>query len=229
MKIKSLGLIIILVAVTIFFVWTSRTGQDLAFQRLKDNRSKIKEFVDRHYVPSLLAFIAMYIMTAFLLPGALILSVAAGFLFGVILGMIYINLATVIGGTLAFLSARYLIGGWVRHRFRDQLRLFNERIRDHSHNYMLSLRLIPLLPFFLINYLAGITGIPLKTFVWTTSVGALPGSFICTFAGQQLAHIKSPDDIFSWKAWIAFISLALFFLLPVLYDHLSTFLKPADR
>ena len=160
-------------------------------------------------------FVLIYIAAVALsIPGATILTLTAGFLFGFI-GVIYVNIGASAGAVLAFLAARYLIGDWVQRRYGEKLASFNKEIAENGYNYLLTLRFIPLFPFFLINIFAGLTRVPLTVFAWTTMVGILPGSFVYIYTGRQLGIIDKPGDILSWQIILAFVLLGLLVLSPV--------------
>jgi uncharacterized membrane protein YdjX (TVP38/TMEM64 family) len=147
--------------------------------------------------------------------------VASGFLFGVAAGAVYVNIASTSGAVLAFLCSRYLIGNWIQKRFSARLKSFNKEILRHGHNYLLFLRIVPIIPFFAVNYLAGITKIPLSKFIWTTVLGMLPGSVLFAYAGQRLGEIEQVRDLFSAEFIVAFSLLALFALLPVMVGFIK--------
>ena len=219
---KKKGVIIILIITVIGIIWFSGVNRYLTFERLKANRAFLSRFVNQHYIVSVLGFIALYIAVAFFLPGAIIMTLAAGFLYGTAMGAIYVNLGTTLGATMAFLASRYLMGNWVQNRFGEQLETFNKRIKKLGHHYLLTLRVIPIIPFFLVNLLAGLTTIHLRTFIWTTSLGVLPVSLVYTFLGEELGRINALDDLFSWKLAAAFLLLALFFSFPIFKDHFKS-------
>ena len=195
----------------------------LSFENLKKNTDTLQQFVGNDYVLSVIIFVVLYVMvTGFSIPGATILTLGAGFLFGAIFGTIYVNIGATTGAILAFIFSRYMMGGWVQNKYQDKLVKFNKELEANGYGYLLTLRFIPLFPFFLINILAGLTKIPLKTFIWTTSLGILPGSFVYAFAGSQLACcIDSPKDIISGRTLIAFLLLGTFALLPVIVKHIK--------
>jgi len=193
----------------------------LTFENLKSHRELLLKYVEEHYFLSVTVFIVLFISTAFFVPAAVTLTIAAGFLFGVILGTVYVNIGSVIGSTLAFLSSRFLIGDWVQHRYRNRLKRFNDEVEKHGHNYLFTLRIVPVLPFFLVNYLSGLTKIPLKKFIFITAIGILPGSFVYAFAGRQIAKIENPNDILSPELLIAFLLLGLLALSPLLKDFID--------
>lgn len=218
---KQLSLLAFLIAV-ILIIRFSGISDYITFENLQSNKEILEDFVKKYYIPSVFLFIIIYIIsTALSVPGATVLTLAGGFLFGTALAVFCVNIGATTGATLAFLSSRYLIGKWVQNRYSDQLRRFNEELSRNGYLYLLTLRLIPVFPFFLINFFAGLTRIPLRTFVWTTAVGIIPGSFVYTFAGSQLNTIKSVDDIFSRKVLAAFLLLALFTLFPAIFNKIK--------
>jgi len=183
-------------------------------------RGELLAVTAAHYATVAALFTAFYIIvTALSIPGAAILSLAAGFLFG-FTGIIYVNIGASGGAILAFLTARYLVGDWLQKRYSGRLVSFNKEMAENGYHYLLTLRFIPLFPFFLVNILAGLTRVPLATFAWTTVVGILPGSFVYIYTGRQLGIIEKPGDIFSCPMILAFVLLGLLVLSPVLIRKL---------
>lgn len=220
MKHKKKILLVILIITIIIVIRGMGWHQYLTFENLKKNKDSLQHSVSEYYVMSAILFITIYIIvTGFSIPGATILTLSAGFLFGAIFGTIYVNIGATVGATIAFLFSRYLIGDWVQKKYKEKLAKFNKELEVNGYGYLLTLRFIPIFPFFLINIFAGLTKISVKTFIWTTSVGILPGSFVYAFAGSQLTYIESPRDIVSGKIIIAFVLLGLFAILPVIIRH----------
>ncbi|MDP2753871.1 MAG: TVP38/TMEM64 family protein, partial [Nitrospirota bacterium] len=170
---------------------------------------------------SVLCYIVIYISTAFFIPGAIPLTIAGGFLFNVFWGTVYVCIGATTGATLAFFSAKYLIGNWIQDRYQNQLKRFNEEISKNGCYYLLTLRVIPVFPFFLVNYLAGLTKVPLRIYLLTLIVTVLPGSVLYTFAGQQLGTIESIEDIYSVKILIAFLLLIFFAFSPIVLKYMK--------
>jgi uncharacterized membrane protein YdjX (TVP38/TMEM64 family) len=158
--------------------------------------------------------------TAFFVPGALILTVSGGFLFGVARGALYGAFFLTAGSVLAFLLSRHLIGEWIQKRYETQLRRFNREVARHGVNYLFILRVIPVMPAFLVNYLSGLTRMSTVRFAVVSFLGILPGAVVYSVAGRQLATIESTDDILSASVLIGFALLAVFALLPVLHAKL---------
>ena len=208
-------LVIIIVAAYIV-IKELNLQQYLSFEQLRKNKDVLLTFVKHNYALSVLLFVLVYALSAaFSVPGASILTMAGGFVFGAVIGAVAVNVGATIGATAAFLFARYLFGNALQEKYKDRLEKFNREMDINGFGYLLTLRFIPLFPFWLINVLAGLTRVPLTTYIWTTSVGIFPGSLVYAFAGRQLTTISSPKDIISVRILLAFMALALFSLLSV--------------
>jgi uncharacterized membrane protein YdjX (TVP38/TMEM64 family) len=221
-KQKKQILLLILLFAAIIALRYSPLGKALTFDNLKQHRDILITLVQDHYGLSVMLFIGVYILAAaFSIPGAVILTLGGGFLFGTPAATVYVNIGATAGASLAFLSARYLLGERLQEKYQNQLDKFNAEITKNGARYLLSLRFIPVFPFFLINFLSGLTKIPLKTFVWTTSLGIIPGTAVYAFAGRQIGTINALSEILSKKVIIAFVILALFAIFPVVLDRIK--------
>ncbi len=157
------------------------------------------------------AFFALYVVvTALSLPGAAIMTLAAGALFGLLTGLVLVSFASTIGATLAFLVSRYLLRDWVQTRFGAKLKAINQGIERDGAFYLFTLRLVPIFPFFLINLLMGLTPIRTGTFYWVSQVGMLAGTVVYVNAGTQLATIERLGDILSPALLLSFALLGVF-------------------
>jgi len=214
-KNRIILLSLIAAAIVVFKVFDA--SHYLTFEGLQENKFNLQRLVEKDYLLSVLGFISIYIVvTGLSIPGAVILTLGGGFLFGVVLGSIYVNIGATIGAILAFLFSRYVAGDWVQGKLCDRLIVFNKQLSRDGHRYLLSLRLLTIFPYFLINIFAGLTTIPLRTFIWTTAVGIFPGTVVYAFAGERLNTIKSLNDIFSMQMFLAFFLLASFVVAPVI-------------
>jgi len=203
------------------FLWFD-LGRFLTLDALKANRQALVEYHAAHGAAMVAGFMALYItQTALSLPGAAILSLAAGAIFGSLMGTVYANIAATIGATLAFLVTRYLLRDAIQNRFGARLEYLNRELETRGFNYLLFLRLVPLFPFFLINLAAGLTRLPLRTFVLGTMIGIIPGGFVYVNAGASLATITSLSGIASPRVVGSFALLGLFALVPVLYNRVK--------
>ncbi len=156
-------------------------------------------------------FLLLYVaVTALSLPGAAVMTLAAGALFGLLWGTIIVSFASSIGATLAFLVSRYLLRDTVQKRFGERLKPINDGIEKEGAFYLFTLRLVPVFPFFLINLLMGLTPIRAATFYWVSQVGMLAGTLVYVNAGTQLAQIDSLAGILSPTLLLSFALLGLF-------------------
>jgi uncharacterized membrane protein YdjX (TVP38/TMEM64 family) len=190
----------------------------LTLDSLKSNKTALSEMYMEHKFAVVSFFIALYIIqTALSLPGATIFSLAAGAIFGAVMGTVYTVTAAAVGATLAFLATRYIFRDAARNKLGARLDKLNRELSREGLNYLLFVRLVPLFPFFMINLAAGLTNIRLRTFFLGTLFGIIPGSFVYCNAGASLASINSLGDIASPRTLGSFTLLGLFSLLPVLY------------
>jgi uncharacterized membrane protein YdjX (TVP38/TMEM64 family) len=210
-------LILIAFVVAIVLVKVFELDAIFSFENLKNSQENLSVFVQDNYILTAVIFISLYIVSvAIMIPIATILTLAGGFLFGSIIGVVFVNIGATLGAILAFLFARYIIGNKIQEQYKDQLEKFNKELEENKYQYLFSLRFLPIFPFFLVNSFCGVTNVDLRTFFITTSLGIIPGSFVYTFAGSQLANINSLNDIFTTDILIAFILLGLLSLVPVI-------------
>ncbi|MDN5801737.1 MAG: FAD-dependent oxidoreductase [Psychrobacter sp.] len=157
-----------------------------------------------------LFFLIYVVVTALSLPGAAILTLAAGALFGLLQGLLVASFASSIGATLAFLTSRYLLRDTIKQRFPERLAAIDAGIKKEGAFYLFTLRLVPIFPFFLINLLMGVTAIRARTFYWVSQIGMLAGTFVFVNAGTQLAQIDSLSGILSFNLIVSFALLGFF-------------------
>jgi uncharacterized membrane protein YdjX (TVP38/TMEM64 family) len=213
---KIVVALLFLSAIGAFFIFDLKTY--LSLDTLKANRDNLLVFTQDHYVPAVALFILIYVLqTAFSLPGATIMTLAGGFLFGSLWGPLYVNIGATTGATLAFLAARYLFHQWVERKFGDRLGPIQDGFAKNAFSYLLTLRLIPFFPFFLVNLLSGLTRVKVSTYVVATAVGIIPGSVVYAFAGRQLGTINALSELVSPRLLLAFSLLGLLILIPVIY------------
>jgi uncharacterized membrane protein YdjX (TVP38/TMEM64 family) len=214
-------LLVFAAAVFAFFYFDVK--QYLSLDALKANRDRLLTYTESHYASSVLIYIALYcLQTAFSLPGAAVFTLAGGFLFGVVPGTLYVNIAATSGATLAFVAARYLLRDWVERKFGERLRPIQEGFERNGFNYLLTLRLIPLFPFFLVNLVAGLTRIGVGEFVAATAIGILPAGFVFANAGRQLGSINSLGEIVSPSVLGAFALLGVLAIVPIIYRRYTS-------
>jgi pyruvate/2-oxoglutarate dehydrogenase complex dihydrolipoamide dehydrogenase (E3) component/uncharacterized membrane protein YdjX (TVP38/TMEM64 family) len=213
MKIGSAGKLTLLLAlaaiIASFFAFD--LGSWLTLENLKARQGEFAALVRERPLLAAAAFFAIYVLvTSASLPGAAILTLAAGAIFGLWQGTLIVSFASSIGASLAFLSSRYLLRDWVRSRFGKRAEAIDRGIAQDGAFYLLSLRLIPAFPFFLVNLAMGLTSLRLLTFYLISQIGMLPGTIVYVLAGTQLATIDSTGDILSPALIGSFVLLGIF-------------------
>lgn len=194
-------------------------GHYLSLPQLQARQAELAALVERHFGAAALLFVAVYVVsTALSLPGASLLTLAGSAVFGVAWGLLLVSFASSMGATLAFLSARFLLRDWVERRFGDKLASLQAGMKKEGALYLLSLRLIPIFPFFLVNLLMGLTPIRVSTYYWVSQLGMLPGTFVYVLAGSELANLTSTGNILSPGLMLA---LTLLGLMPMLLKGLQ--------
>ncbi len=208
-KSKLILFLVIAVLVLAFFVFD--LGQYLSFDYLKSQQQIFDEYYQQNRVLSLLIYFILYVLVAALsLPGATVMTLAGGALFGLWTALIVVSFASSIGATLAFLVSRFLLRDWVQGKFADKLIAINEGIEKEGAFYLFSLRLVPIFPFFVINLVMGLT--PLKTplFYLVSQVGMLAGTFVYVNAGTRIGTLKSVVGILDPVLIFSFALLGIF-------------------
>jgi uncharacterized membrane protein YdjX (TVP38/TMEM64 family) len=186
-------------------------GQYLSLAYIKASQEKFQTLYMSHRYIVIAAYMGIYIaVTALSLPGAAVLTLAGGGLFGLVVGTVSVSFASTIGATLACIVSRFLLREWVQGKFGDKLSAINRGIEKEGAFYLFSLRLVPIFPFFVINLLMGLTRMPLFTFFWVSQIGMLAGTIVFVNAGKELAKIDSLSGILSPGVLISFIVLGLF-------------------
>jgi uncharacterized membrane protein YdjX (TVP38/TMEM64 family) len=206
--------------VALFFYFD--LGRVLSLDTLKANRDHLLAFTELNYTAAVLLFILMYIVvTGLSVPGAVILTLAGGFLFGTVPATLYVNVGATTGATLAFLAARYVLKDWVEEKFGRWLEPLQQGFAKNAFSYLLTLRFIPLFPFFVVNLVSGLTRVSVGTYVAATALGIIPGSFVYSYAGRQVGTINSLKEIASPQVIGAFLLLGAFALTPIVYKKLN--------
>jgi pyruvate/2-oxoglutarate dehydrogenase complex dihydrolipoamide dehydrogenase (E3) component len=205
--------ITVLLAVTVL-VWVYRAfdlGSVLSLEELKESRDALTEYYAQNRLVMIIAFFAVYVTaTAVSIPGAVILTLAGGAIFGFWLGLLVISFASSLGALSAFLVSRYLLRDWVQRKFQKSFQAINSGIERDGVFYLLTLRLVPLFPFWLINLLMGLTQLRAPRFYTVSQIGMLPGTAVFVNAGTQLALINSLGDVLSAPLIGSLVLLGLF-------------------
>ena len=185
-------------------------GRLLTLETLKSSRDGLLALYHRQPEATLAVFFAIYVaVVALSIPGATVLTLAAGAMFGLVAGVVLVSFAASLGALLAFLIARYLLRGTVQSHFGKRLAAIDDGMRRDGAFYLLTLRLVPVFPFFLVNLLSALTSIGALRFYWVTQLGALPGTVVYVNAGTQLASVESLADILSPGLLASFVLLGL--------------------
>ena len=202
-------------AVTIgILAWTF--GDDLSLSSLAEHEADFREYQASHPVLVYgVAFAAYVLVTGLSLPGAAGMTLLLGWLFGFWSAIVVVSFASTMGASIAFLLSRYLMRDAIQQRFGDRLSAFNEALRREGAFYLFTLRLIPAVPFFVINVVMGLTPIGLATFWWVSQLGMLPGTAVYVYAGASVPDLKTfaeqgASGILSPQLFIAFVLLGLF-------------------
>ncbi|MBH0012648.1 FAD-dependent oxidoreductase [Pseudoalteromonas sp. NZS100_1] len=206
---KIFLLLIAAAAVGLFFHFNLH--QLLTLDGLKGSMDQFSDYKEQSPLLVIGGFFLLYVVvTALSLPGAAILTLAAGALFGLVEGLLVASFASTIGATLAFLVSRYLLRDTIKQRFPERLAAIDAGVEKEGGFYLFTLRLVPVFPFFLINLLMGVTSIKSWTYYWVSQAGMLAGTFVFVNAGTQLAQIDSLSGILSFNLILSFALLGIF-------------------
>jgi len=206
---KLVILVLLAAAVAAFFAFD--LGRFLSLAELKARQADLAALYDAHPARVIGAYFLVYVaVTALSLPGAAIMTLAGGAIFGLGTGTLVVSFASSLGATLAFLASRYLLAEGVRARFGARLADIDRGIAKEGGFYLFTLRLVPLFPFFMVNLLLGLTRMKAWTFYWVSQLGMLAGTLVYVNAGTQLARIDSLQGILSPALLGSFVLLGLF-------------------
>ena len=206
---RAAVLVAIAAAIAAFFAFGGH--RYLTFENIKAQQASIEQLFHAHPWRTALAYFAAYVaVTGLSLPGAAVMTLIGGAVFGLLWGTVIVSFASSIGATLAFLASRFLLRDWVQASFGRQLRALNEGFARDGGFYLFTLRLIPAVPFFAINLAMGLVPIRAWTFYWVSQLGMLAGTVVYVNAGTQLAQVQSPRGILSAELIGAFLLLGFF-------------------
>jgi len=218
---KIIVVLIIVAAAVSFFAFD--IDQLLTLENVKSSQADFEQMKADSPVLVSLTFFSLYVLVAALsLPGAALMTLAAGAFFGLAWGLVLVSFASTIGATLAFLVSRYLMRESVQNRFGDRLAAINDGVEKEGAFYLFTLRLVPIFPFFLINLLMGLTPIKTATFYWVSQLGMFAGTVVYINAGTQLGGIESLGGILSLPLLFSFALLGVF---PLLAKKIIEWLK----
>lgn len=208
-KNKLALIVLFIIVIGLFFILDIGQYLDLAY--IKEKQEVINNYYALNPVRTGLIFFISYILiTGVSLPGAGIMTLIGGAIFGVVWGTILVSFGSVFGATMAFLIVRYLFHDFVQARFSKQLEPINRGIKNDGGFYLFSIRLIPVFPFFIVNALMALTPIKTLNFALVSQVGMIPLTIVFVNAGTQLAKIQSPSDVLSPELIFSFILIGVF-------------------
>ncbi|EKD48379.1 MAG: hypothetical protein ACD_64C00343G0005 [uncultured bacterium] len=213
---KKMIIGLILLFGIVFAVYYFGLAHYLSLENVKANAAYLQEKVDENYLYAVGMFIAISTaLIAFTLPIMAPMGVMGGFLFGMWQGILYSMIAITIGASLSFLAVRYALSHVMKNRYGARLAGFNERMQKYGYSYLITLQLLTVVPYVVINSLAALAGVSFHMFLVTTIVGSLPVTAIYAFAGKQLYTINSWKDILSKEMLLVLFLLAGLALLPM--------------
>ena len=218
---KYAVLLLIGALVAAFFLFD--LGRFFTLEYVQSQREAFTDYYNAHQALTIALYFVVYVaVTALSLPGAAIMTLAGGAIFGLLTGTVVVSFASTIGATLAFLVSRFLLRDLVQEKFGEKLRAVNEGIEKEGAFYLFTLRLIPVFPFFVINLVMGLTPIKARQFFLVSQVGMLAGTIVYVNAGSQLASLQSLSGILSPSLLLSFAALGLF---PLIAKKLVGFVK----
>jgi uncharacterized membrane protein YdjX (TVP38/TMEM64 family) len=224
---RLVPVVILLAGLAAFFAFG--LNQYLSFDALRDNRAWLLAEVAESAVLAAAVYMLVYVVVvAFSLPGGAVMTIAGGFLFGQVLGTLYVVFAATAGATILFIAAKTALGELLRARAGPFLQRMEAGFQENALNYLLVLRLIPAFPFFIVNLVPAFLGVPIGTYVAATFIGIIPGTFVYATVGAGLGSIFDSGEEFSANSILtpeivtALVGLAILALLPVVYKRLRT-------
>jgi uncharacterized membrane protein YdjX (TVP38/TMEM64 family) len=209
---KIIIIVTVLLLIAAFRIFN--IGDYLSLSYIKESQERFAVLYRDQRITVTAAYMAIYILvTSLSLPGAAVMTLAGGALFGLVTGTVVVSFASTLGATLACFVARFILRDWIQGRFDDKLKTVNEGIKKEGAFYLFTLRLIPVFPFWLINLVMGLTKMPIGRFYWVSQVGMLPGTIVYVNAGKELGKIDSLSGILSPGLILSFALLGIFPLL----------------
>jgi pyruvate/2-oxoglutarate dehydrogenase complex dihydrolipoamide dehydrogenase (E3) component/uncharacterized membrane protein YdjX (TVP38/TMEM64 family) len=210
MRLRQIVLLLLLALAIGAFVALD-LGRYLSFDQLKASQASFAQLhAEQPFTVAVVYFWVYVLATALSFPGATIITLAGGAVFGLWQGLLIVSFASTLGATLAFLASRFLLRDWVEARFGQRLADINAGVNREGGFYLFTLRLIPVVPFFLINLLMGLTRMKVWTYYWVSQIGMLAGTAVYVNAGTQLAQLESLQGILSPALLGSFVLLGIF-------------------
>ena len=208
---KQKIIVLAVLAAIIGCVFYFDLGSYLSFDYIKQKQADFESFYRENAALTVVAFFIIYVATvAINIPGAAMLTLLGGAIFGLLWGSVIVSFASSIGATLAFIGSRFFLKDLVQEKFGGYLKTINDGIEKEGAFYLFTLRLVPVVPFFVINLVMGLMPMKASTFYWVSQLGMLAGTLVYVNAGTQLASLESPAGIISPSLLASFVLLGIF-------------------
>ncbi len=219
---SKIALIVVIAALAVaFFAFDLQQYFTLSY--VKSRQEAFNDYYAAHTATTIAIYMGVYIVvTALSLPGAAVMTLVGGALFGILVGTVVISFASTIGATLAFLASRFLLRDWVQNKFKDRLKTINRGVEKDGPFYLFTLRLVPIFPFFVINLVMGLTPIRTGVYYLVSQIGMLPGTIVYVNAGTQLGQIETLSGILSPGIIFSFVLLGVF---PLIAKKITAWMK----
>ena len=207
--IKKISVVLILITLIIIFI-VFDLDRFVSLSYIKASQEKFQLLATEHPLIVIASYMTAYILiTSLSLPGAAVLTLLGGALFGLWIGTLVVSFASTIGATFACFVSRFVLRDWVQKKLGDKIVTVNEGVEREGAFYLFTLRLIPIFPFWAINLVMGLTKMPLRTFYWVSQIGMLAGTLVYVNAGKELAKVSSLSDILSPSLILSFVLLGI--------------------
>ncbi len=218
---KWIVAVVLLICIVLFFYYD--LGRFFTLEYLHDSQARFNDYYTNNPTQTISIYMVIYILiTALSLPGAAVMTLAGGSLFGLFSGTLIVSFASTIGATLAMIISRWLFRDYIQNKFQNHIKTINDGIEKDGAFYLFTLRLVPAVPFFVINAGMGLAKIRVWTFYWVSQVGMFLGTIVYVNAGSELAKIESLKDIVSPRLLIAFILLGI---MPLILKKILSIIK----
>lgn len=225
MRTKLIIGVVVLILISAFYY--SGAHHHLELSAIQKNLARIQDAYQQTPLVVLLAFTGLYIfITGLSIPGAIVLTLLSGAIFGVWQGTILVTFCCTAGALVSFFTSRYLFKDSIEKKFSKQFKVINNKLVHHGNYYFLTMRMVPVSPYVVINLVMGLTKMNAFTFAWMTFVGMLPGNFVFVLAGRKISQIDSPGEILTWPILLI---LTLIGLLPVLVKKIVSSLDKRNH
>lgn len=222
MRTKKKFLIFAIFVLFIFIFWKMFGYKYINFELLKEHKNQLIVLARTYYYIAVPIYMLVYsIIVICALPASALMTTLGGMLFGFLFGTTYAVISATLGAIASFLLVRYFFGTWLQVLYETALKNFNAHITRYGTEYLLLVHFIPIIPFFVINILAGLTKISTFTFIWTTFLGIIPSSLLYAYMGSQLTVVQNMRDLISYPVIIGFSVLILFTLIPMIYKRFN--------